>query len=556
MIEALDHWAAETPDRPFLAERVAGDWVTTPYGEARRKAGAVAATLLDRGLGGGQRLLVLSDNSVGQAILGLGAMMAGTIIVPVSPAYSLLSKDHDKLRGIAEAVAAKMIYVEAAAPFAPALKAASSVLGPVEVVTSNGEEGTTSLEALAEDGRDAGIADGVGPDTVARILFTSGSTGRPKGVMVTQGMLTSNQAAIRMMWPFLANRPPVIVDWLPWSHTFGANHNLGIILTHGGTLYIDAGKPVPGRFEETLKNLRSVRQTLHFNVPRGYDMLLAEMEADTSFRDAFFADLDMVFFAGAALPKSSWDRLRILSDAARGREGRPRVFMTSGWGATETAPLATGPHYETDGPQGNGIPVPGVEIKIIPDGDKQEIRVRGPNVTPGYWGDAERTAAAFDADGFYKTGDAVRFLDPDDPGAGLLFDGRLAEDFKLATGTWVGVGALRVAVVTACAPLVQDVVIAGHDRDTIGVLLFPAPGQDLATSGARAALAEALGRHNAANPASSTRIAAALVLDGPPSIDAGEITDKGYINQRAVLDRREDAVARLFSDDPEVIRPV
>ena len=440
----------------------------------------------------------------------------------------------------------------------------------------------------------------IGPDTLAKILFTSGSTGTPKGVVNTQRMLCSNQQAIAQVWPFLEERPPVIVDWLPWSHTFGGNHNFNMMLRNGGTLYIDAGKPAPGAIEITARNLREVPSTIHFNVPRGYDMLVPHLGSDATLRATFFRDLDVLFYAAASLPPHLWETLERLSIAATGR----RVAMLSAWGSTETAPSATQVHFPIDRPGVIGLPGPGTEIKLAPAGAKLELRVRGPNVTPGYWRRPEgsaRTAAtgdgrtggqpaesaatgdrlsggpaseAFDEEGFLRTGDAGKLADPRDPSRGLLFDGRLAEDFKLTSGTWVHVGELRTAAIAAGAPVIQDAVVTGHDQPDVGLLVFPNP------AGCRslchdappdATLVELIGRpevrrrlraglaaHNAMNPASSRRISRVLLLDEPPSIDAGEITDKGYVNQRAVLARRAALVERLHAGgaaaDPEVIQ--
>ncbi len=455
----------------------------------------------------------------------------------------------------------------------------------------------------------------VGPDTLAKILFTSGSTGTPKGVVNTQRMLCSNQQAIAQAWPFLEERPPVIVDWLPWSHTFGGNHNFNLVLRNGGTLYVDAGRPAPGAIEITARNLREVPSTIHFDVPRGYDMLLPYLESDAALRATFFRDLDVLFYAAASLPQHLWEALERLSIAATGS----RVTMLSAWGSTETAPTATQVHFPIERAGVIGLPSPGTEIKLAPAGAKLELRVRGPNVTPGYWRRPERPATSaatgdgrsrgrsansaatgdgrsrgrpanraatgdewsrglpgevFDEEGFLKTGDAGKLADPRDPSRGLLFDGRLAEDFKLTSGTWVHVGELRTAAITAAAPVAQDVVVTGHDRPAVCLLVFPHPagcrslcrdappdaplGELIRRPEVRRRVRDGLAAHNAENPASSRRISRALLLDEPPSIDAGEITDKGYVNQRAVLTRRADLVERLHAGDgdtdPEVIR--
>ena len=410
----------------------------------------------------------------------------------------------------------------------------------------------------------------VGPDTVAKILFTSGSTGQPKGVINTQRMMCANQESAAAAWVFLTDHPPVIVDWLPWNHTFGGNHNLNMMLRNGGTLYIDEGKPVPALIGRTVANLREVSPTVYFNVPRGYAALVDYLEKDEALRQKFFARLDLLFYAAAALPQSLWDRLEKLGLQARGR----KVPFISSWGLTETAPAVTMVHYAIDRPGNIGVPGPGMEVKLAPVGDKLEIRVKGPNVTPGYFKAPDLTAKAFDEEGWLRTGDAVRLADPANPAAGLLFDGRTAENFKLSSGTWVNVGTLRTRVIAAGAPVIEDAVITGHDRDEIGLLIFPslaglrglcpdlgadAKLQDMIDHPAvEAALVEGLSRHNAMAQGSSMRIARCLILTEPPSIDANEITDKGYLNQRAVLAKRAALVERLHAEPagPDVIEIV
>ena len=564
--ERLRHWAAAAPDRDFLLERApGGGFRRVTYAEARRRVDALAQALLDRGLSASTPLMILSDNGIDHALLTLGAMQAGVPVAPVSAAYSLISNDFAKLRAIHAILAPRLIYADDGDRYARALEAIGPDRGGAEIVTSRGSySGATSFESLAattpRPEMDAGFA-ALGPDSVAKILFTSGSTGQPKGVITTQRMICSNQEAIVTLWPFLRARPPVVVDWLPWSHTFGANHNFNMVLFHGGTLVIDDGKPAPGLIDRTVATLREISPTLYFNVPRGFDVLLPYLEREEALRAAFFRDLDAVFYAAASLPNPLWERMQACSMQARGEP----VTLLSAWGLTETAPMATSVHFHIERAGVIGLPAPGTAIKFVPTAGKLELRVQGPNVTPGYWKRPDLTALAFDEEGYFRTGDAARLRDPDAPERGIVFDGRIAEDFKLTTGTWVHVGQLRTQLVAATAPLVQDAVIAGLDRDTLGLLVFlsPAacqaafPGVRSDTLGAhpelRERLADALRAHNRENPGSSHRIARALIFTEPPSIDAGEITDKGYINQRAVLTRRAGLVEALYGDDPAVL---
>jgi feruloyl-CoA synthase len=373
-------------------------------------------------------------------------------------------------------------------------------------------------------------------------------------------MLAANQQQLAQIWPFLDEAPLVLLDWLPWNHTFGANHNFNLVLRHAGTLFIDGGRPLPGLIEATVRNFREVSPTIYFNVPAGYAALLPYLERDEALARSFFAKLRLIFYAGAALPQDLWARLEAVSESVTGQ----RVPMTSSWGTTETSPLATAAHYIFDRAGPIGVPVPGVELKLVPSGAKLEVRVRGPNVTPGYWKRADLTADAFDEEGFYKPGDAVRFANPADPSQGIVFDGRLTEDFKLTTGTWVGVGALRVGVLAASSPVVQDAIVAGENRAAIGLLAWLNPGGCQRVTGTECPLPElarhpavrehvrsALAKWNVEHRGSSERIARVILLADAPSIDANEITDKGYINQRLALERRRADVERLFADAPD-----
>ncbi|MFT3770022.1 MAG: feruloyl-CoA synthase [Minicystis sp.] len=563
--DRLRHWAEAAPDRVLFAERAGSGFRSVTYAEARRTIERLAQSLVDRGLSAARPLLILSDNGVDHALLTLAAMHAGVPAAPVSPAYSLLSADLGKLRAIADLVRPGMVFTADADRYARAL-AALAPTGATLVASRGASGAVLPFDALLQ--RDPGpdleerfLAQT--PDTVAKILFTSGSTGLPKGVLNTQRMMCSNQRAIEVAWPFLRDRPPVVLDWLPWSHTFGSNHNFNMVLFHGGSLYIDDGKPTPELVERTVENIRAVSPTLYFNVPRGFDMLLPFLERDAAVRDAFFRELDVIFYAAASLPNPLWERLEAASRAARGEV----VLMLSAWGSTETAPMSTTVHWRIQRAGVIGNPAPGTTIKLVPSGGKMELRVKGPNVTPGYHERPDLTAAAFDEEGFYRTGDAGKLVDPENASAGIAFDGRIAEDFKLVSGTWVHVGAVRTAAVAAGAPIVQDVVVAGLDREEIGLLVFLSPlacralcpgvaASDLGDQPAvRAHLDAAYRRYNEASGGNSQRVGRLLVLAEPPSIDANEITDKGYINQRAVLDRRARLVDRLYTADaPEVLR--
>jgi feruloyl-CoA synthase len=563
----LERWAAAEPSRTFIAERDAsGGWRRFSYEQTAAAANAIGQSLLDRGLGPTRPLLILAENSIDHGLMALGAMHVGVPVVPVSTAYARLSQDFGKLRYIFGLVEPGLIYVDEADRYAKALEAIGAT--GIEVVASRGSLGATRVTPFATltEVRPTPAVDAafsaVGPDTVAKILFTSGSTGQPKGVINTQRMMCANQESAAAAWQFLTHRPPVIVDWLPWNHTFGANHNFNMMLRHGGTLYIDEGKPVPALIGRTVANLKDVSPTLYLNVPRGYAALLDHLERDEELQQKFFANLDILFYAAAALPQSLWDRLEALGTKVRGR----KVPFISSWGLTETAPAVTMVHFPIDRPGNIGVPGPGMAVKLAPEGDKLEIRVKGPNVMPGYFKAPEQTAKAFDEQGWLKTGDAVRFADPDDPSAGLIFDGRTAENFKLLTGTWVNVGTLRTAVIAAGAPVIEDAVVTGHDRDEIGLLIFPslaglrslcpALGPDASLRDlvqqpqVRDELARGLSRHNAQAHGSSMRISRCLLLTEPPSIDANEITDKGYLNQRAVLAKRAELVERLHAEQP------
>ena len=535
--EWLVQWSDKAPQRTFLAERKGDGWRTLSYRETYGAVRRIGQALLDRGIGPERPVAILSDNGIDHALLALGAMHVGIPAAPISPAYSLMSKDFGKLKYIFELLNPGLVYAADAKKFEPALAAVGARSTPVEELLETNPGSTLEREYVK-----------VGPDTVAKILFTSGSTGLPKGVVNTQRMLCANQQMLAQAWPLVEDRPPVVLDWLPWNHTFGGNHNFNLVLRNGGTLYVDGGKPVPGLVETTVKNLSEIAPTLYFNVPRGYDLLLPFLERDAALRKKFFSELDVLFYAAAALPQNLWDRIKKLAAA----EGANRFAMLSAWGSTETSPLATSVHFPMERPGVIGLPVAGCELKLVPSAGKLEVRVRGPNVMPGYYKRPDLTAAAFDEEGFYRIGDAVRFADPDDPAQGIVFDGRVAEDFKLSTGTWVNVGKVRVRLIAAADPLIADAVITGHDRDEIGALVFLGPAaKDAPDLAAR--LKTALSKLNSEG-GTSTHVRRLLVMSEAPSIDANEITDKGYMNQRAVLERRAALVAKLYSGDPSVIR--
>jgi feruloyl-CoA synthase len=546
--------------RVFLAERGAnGVWREFTYAQALREVRAIAGALLGRALGPERPVAILSENSIGHALLALAAMHVGIPVAPVSPAYSLMSRDYGRLRAAIALLRPGLVYVEDPQRYMPALHSIDWQGAQWLSGVSTSEEGFTPLERFAtarEDGAVERAFRAVGPDTIAKILLTSGSTGEPKGVINTQRMLCANQQQLLQVWPFVTREPPIVCDWLPWNHTFGGNHNFNLILANGGSLFIDEGKPAPGLIDRTLANLREVSPTICFNVPRGFDMLVPTLERDDGLRAAFFRRLKVLFYAAAALPQNLWDRLDALSRRELGR----RVHMVSAWGSTETAPLATAAHYPIDRPGIIGLPVPGCTLKLVPSAGKLELRVHGPNVTPGYWRRDDLTRIAFDDEGFYCIGDAGRLHDPQRPEQGIVFDGRIAEDFKLSTGTWVHVGQLRVQAIAALDPIAQDVVVAGHDREAAALLVFLGPGCGRIAHGAspeeqpghpavHAHVRAALARMAQEGGGSSTFATRALLMSAPPDIDAGEITDKGYVNQGAVLRRRAALVEELFADE-------
>ncbi len=566
LTERLEHWAKAAPDRVFLAQRTAdGSWRKVTYAQALAQVRCIAQSLLARQLSAERPIAILSGNDIEHALLGLAAMMIGVPYAPISVPYSLMSSDFGKLKSIIEILTPGLVFVSDGKPFARAIDAAVPI-GVEIAVTANplGNRPCTPLADLViskpTDAVDAAHAK-VSPDTIAKILFTSGSTGNPKGVINTQRMLCANQAQIRAGLAFVGDEPPVIVDWLPWNHTFGSNHNFNLVLDNGGSLYIDEGKPLPGAIAATAKNLKEIAPTIYFNVPKGFEALLPHLRADADLRKNFFSQLKVLFYAGAGLQQYVWDELQEMSVATCGE----RVIFISSIGSTETAPLAIACNWDFPRPGNIGLPAPGLELKLLPNEGKLEARLKGPNITPGYWRRPDLTKEAFDAEGYYKIGDALKFVDAADPTQGLLFDGRLAEDFKLLSGTWVSAGALRAQFVDHCAPLVRDAVIAGADRDDLAVLVFPdveacckfaglaadaAPAAVLADPKLRDEFKKRLNAFARQSTGGSTRICRLILMAEPPSLDAGEATDKGSINQRAVLSRRAALVNELYATQP------
>lgn len=566
--DRLDFWARRTPNSVFLAQRDGtGHWREVTYAEARAIVRRIASALLARGLSPERPIAILSGNEIEHALLGLAAQYVGVPYAPISPAYTLVATDFEKVRSIIRQLTPGLVYASNLAAHAAAIR--DAVPDDVELVGRFGEvtgRTATAWSALTDTLENATAVDAanaaIGPDTIAKILFTSGSTGNPKGVVNTQRMLTANMKMIAHHWfPFVLEEPQVIVDWLPWNHTFGGNKTFGLALYTGGSYYIDDGKPTPKGILETVRNLREISPTIFFNVPKGYEEIIPHLRSDEVLRRSLFRKLKITFYAGASLPPHISDAFDAIAIEATGK----RYPMVSGLGATETAPSALGATKALARPGMLGLPIPGSTMKLVPSAGKLEIRIKGPHVMPGYWRNAEQTAKSFDEEGFYKLGDAVKFVEDGNPNAGFLFDGRMAEDFKLMTGTWVSVGPMRARIVTAFAPLVKDVVIAGHDRDYVTAMLLPemaacralvpdgdglADAEILARPELRAACVERLAALVAESTGSSNRVDRILLLVEPPSIDANEITDKGSINQRAVLARRAHLVEALYAAVP------
>jgi feruloyl-CoA synthase len=570
MTDKLDYWAEHTPDRTYIAKRVnGGDWRRISYREARTLARKIAQALVDRRLSAERPIAIVSGNDLEHAMLALGAMYAGVPYSPLSPSYSLVSTDYGKLRHIFGLLTPGLVFASSGQQFAKALDAVMPKDAEL-VVTKDPLPGATMFSELLETTPGPALDKAyarVGPDTVFKVLFTSGSVAKPKGVMNTHRMWCSNQEMVRTCWPFIAEQPPIILEWLPWNHTFAGNKDMGLILYNGGTLYLDDGKPVPGQFDETIRNLREVKPNIYLNVPVAFDALVPYLRRDPEFAKQFFGNLNVMFYAAAGLSQKTWDDLEELALQAIGQ----RILMLTGLGATETAPYALWVGKEALRAGEVGLPAPGVTLKLAPTLGKLEARVKGPSVTPGYWRQPELTKAALDEEGFYKMGDALRFIDENDPARGFLFDGRVAEDFKLNTGTWVSVGPLRFAFLAHFVPFAREVVIAGRDREYITALVFsdieqchtklcpevPASASVAEIIGhpaVRAKFHELLKSFAAKSTGLSNRIARILLLDTQPSIDAHELTDKGSISQRAVLEHRAALVEDMYTSSPRVIR--
>jgi feruloyl-CoA synthase len=575
MTDRLLHWAEAAPERSFMAQRARlpggarGDWVHLSYRDMLAKARAIGQALLARGLSAERPVAILAENSLDHALVAFGCLLVGIPHCPVSPPYALVSKDFEKLRHVMDTLTPGLVFASDAR-YGAAI--AATVPTEVEVVLGEGQlqgRASTPLAALLATQATAAVDEAMAhihPGTITKFLFTSGSTKNPKAVINTHRMWCANQQQMRQSIPALGEEPPVLVDWLPWNHTFGGNHNIGIALDNGGTLYIDEGKPTPSGIAETLRNLREIAPTVYFNVPTGFESIADAMETDAQLRKTLLSRARMFFYAGAALPQALWDKLNRIQEAEIGE----RLVMGTGLGMTESGPFAlyiTRPQVAT---ADLGLPAAGMELKLVPTDGKTEIRYRGPNVTPGYWRMPDATHESFDEEGFFCTGDAVEWIDAQNPHLGLRFDGRIAEDFKLATGTFVSVGPMRAKITAYGAPYVQDAVLTGINLKEVGALIFPTQAvRELARLPADAPMAEVLAHHavqahfqhvidKLARDAtgSANRVARAVLVAEPPSIDKGEVTDKGSINQRAVLKHRDAAVQALHGGTlPHTITP-
>lgn len=564
IVDALEYWANKTPDTVLIADRDGDGWRKLSFADVLDRIPPIAQALLDAGLSPERPLMIVSGNEIEHLLLGLAAIWVGIPYAPISPAYSLVSTDYGKLKHVAGVLTPGLVYATDGARFARALDAA--LPGVPAIVRRNPPEGRAArlfddLLATPVTPAVAAAHAAITPDTVAKFLFTSGSTGLPKGVVTTNRMMACNQEMIRSAMAFFEDEPPVLLDWMPWNHVAGGSHNTGIAIYNGGTFYIDDGVPAPGRFAATVRNLKDVQPTYFTNVPKAYEMLVAALEEDDEARRNFFARLRLIQYAGASLSQYVFDGL----DRMAQREVGERVMIITGYGSTETAPFAFTTTWPVEQAGHIGLPAPGMEVKLVPNEGKLELRLKGPNVTPGYWRDAEMTAKAFDEEGFYCIGDAVRPVEPDDATKGFVFDGRVSEDFKLATGTWVNFAGVRAGVIAACAPLIRDVVLTGLDRNLIGAMIFPdleacarlaglppgtAPETIVAHPAVRQRFADNLAALAQRATGSSNHVARAVLMAQPPDIDKGEVTDKGSINQRAVRTARPELVEAIYAEPP------
>jgi feruloyl-CoA synthase len=551
LVALLRDWAVRQPNAPFLVERNNGSWRHRTYAEVWQRTGEIGARLLGAGCSADRPVMILAPNGIAHAEVALAAMRVGIPAAPVSATYASAAGRFERLQHAAELITPAVLYISQDPIFAHAAQAIRRLVGRVVAESDWGGLDCASTESVAT------AEAGVGPDTVAKILLTSGSTDKPKGVPNTHRMLCSNQVALAQMWCCLGIRPPVLVDWLPWNHTFGGNFVFNLVLMHGGRLYIDEGKPTPALLGATLANLREIAPTAYFNVPSGYEALLPYLENDSTLAKSFFSRLDFVFSAAAALPQKAHERLQALAYAIRNEP----VPVLSGWGSTETAPCSSVVHFPSTAAQNIGLPVPATSIKMVPNLGKLELRVKGPNVMKSYWRQPEATASAFDEEGYYKMGDAGQLIDEANPEAGIIFDGRVSENFKLRSGTWVNVGTLRLTLIDAARPLIQDLVLTCHQEEEIGALIFPnlpacralvqvgmSDEALLKHPAVLDAIRERIQQHNL-RAQTSTRVACFLLQSRPPLADAYEITDKGYINQRAVLRNRAAEVQCLHGSD-------
>ena len=575
LTDRLQHWAHTKPHQTFMARRVKntdgtlGDWRHITYAQAWQTARSIAQSVIDRGLSAERPVVILSENSLEHALLALGCLIAGVPFVPTSPPYSLVSLDYDKLKHVLRTVTPGLVFASDAR-YAKAI--AATVGEDMEVVMCEGDvpgRTVTAFDSLCATTATPAVYAAMaatGPDTIAKFLFTSGSTKLPKAVINTNRLWCANQQQMAQSMPVLAEQELVLVDWLPWNHTFGGNHNFGMTVFHGGTLYIDDGKPTPALMHETLRNLREIAPTVYFNVPTGFEAIAHAMQNDDQLRKTLLSRVQMFFYAGAALAQPIWDSLY----ASQEREVGERIVMGTGLGMTESGPFGifvTNPFVQAGD---LGVPTPGLELKLVDTDGKTEVRYRGPNITPGYWRNAQETTGAFDEEGFFKTGDAVKWIDESDEHLGLKFDGRIAEDFKLATGTFVSVGPLRAKIIAAGAPYIQDAVLTGINLKEVGAMIFPTPAvralsglsadaplaEVLASAPVQAKFQEIVNTLALSATGSANRIARMCLLAEPPTIDKGEITDKGSINQRSVLAHRAVTVAALHEGTlPHILQP-